>query len=143
MKQCTFYRLHDNEKIDNITIDFHTLNDIVFLPCNYVLLSTSQILGGTGSVKETTVNTLALYSPAGRMMKTFYEFYTGDKPAYKHKLDTKAMTLEIIEGKGKSEKSEKFNIAELCKETDGASQGVSTPAPAVADGDGATPPENT
>lgn len=106
IKQCTFCTIHENEKQDHITVDFHILHSIEFLPQNKILISFSQILGGV-HVEQSVITTLAMYEPSGKLVKTIYEFNVDDKVTYDYKHDVaneKIIVRELVGGKAKNER---------------------------------------
>lgn len=117
-KQCSFFALHSNEKIDNVTVDFNWLKEMVFLPYNYVLIACSQVLGGTGGVDKKIINSLVLYEPTGKLVKTFYEYYEGDEKTFTYEILANTLEINISEVAPKTKKkSEKFALLEFCTAT--------------------------
>lgn len=114
IKQCSFFTIHDNEKTDNITVDYNRLKSIRFLPGNNVLLAFSQRVGGTGGIELKNINTLALYEPGGKILKTFYEFADNDEEIFSFIFYEDSNSLTILEGskKGKNTAPKKtvFNL---------------------------------
>jgi len=108
VKQCTFCTIHDNEKQDHITIDFHILHGIHFLPNNHVLISFSQVFGG-GSVEQSVITSLSLYGPSGKLIKTLYEFNVKDEVTFEYEVDLEQLTL-TIKGMSKGEEQDKMVI---------------------------------
>lgn len=104
-KQCSFCKLYNKEKQDNVTVDFDVLKDIRILPGDYILLSTSQILGESIHTKKRTVTTLAVYEPSGRLNRTIFEFYDDEGKTYDYELDM-AQGRIIVVDKSKNEKGE-------------------------------------
>lgn len=96
IKQCNFCTIHENEKQDNVEVDYHVLHGIHFMPDNNVLLSTSQIFGGHG-IEESIVTSLVLYDPSGKLLKSLYEFSSNDKVHYNYEIDAEKKELIISE----------------------------------------------
>ena len=115
IKQCSFCHLHDNEKVDNITVDYHNLLALHILKDNFVLIEYMQVLGGTGGVEKKTVTTLTLYNKAGKALKILYEFYEGEYKTYSFELDEPMTTVTIKEKGGKPVS---FKIKDLIKKAD-------------------------
>lgn len=144
IKQCSFFTIHDNERTDNITVDYNRLKSIRFLPGNNVLIAFSQRVGGTGGIELKNINTLALYESGGKMLKTFYEFADNDEEIFSFIFYEDSNSLTILEGskKGKNTAPKKtvFNL----DSPDGLENPVKSsekpPKPEKAKGE--EPPEN-
>jgi len=114
IKQCSFFTLHDNERTDNITVDYNRLKSIRFLPGDRVLIAFSQRVGGTGGIELRNINTLALYESGGKLVKTFYEFADNDEEIFSFIFYEDSNSLTVLEGnkKGRSTAPKKtvFNL---------------------------------
>ena len=102
IKQCSFFTIHDNEKTDNITVDYNRLKSIRILNDNNILLAFSQRVGGTGGIELRNLNTLALYEYTGKLIKTFYEFADNDEMIYSFIFYEDSNMLTVLEGSKKS-----------------------------------------
>ena len=111
MKQCSFCRLNENEKVDNITIDFHALHNMQLLNGSRVLIEYSQHLGGMAGIEKKTITSLVLLDRNGKILKVFYEAYSDGKSSFTYKLVKEKMQLTIREQDAKNVKTTTFNLA--------------------------------
>ena len=113
IKQCSFCRLHDTEKIDNTTIDYNALLGLEIIEKENILIEYSNVLGGVGGVAKKLVTTLALFNKYGKLIKVFYEFYEKDAKTYSHKFKEDKMQLIITIKNGKESSKAMINLSKI------------------------------
>jgi hypothetical protein len=139
MKQATFCRTQDNEKVNNITIDYNVLHAMHVFGNNFVLLECVQTLGGYGTEPK-DITTLTLYNRYGKAIKIIYEYYAGFEDSFKFNFNPEKMslTVEVTNKKGKT-RSEAVNLTALCDAAEAELQAemgdqlapITSPEPAI------------